>query len=179
MLHLTRHRLAILALSAFAGLVVAASPASATNDPAPGLSPAGAALPGATPFSGAGRPASTKRGRVRVRVRYRSHCGGIRLALSGAGTAGLKRVDVRAGGKRIGRDRSRPYRLVLGNKRLKKSRKLKIRLVGSSGKVRTISRTLRSCSSSRKVSAHRSTFESLPVALALNALLGSSFTTAT
>jgi hypothetical protein len=167
MTHIIRFRLALVAVAAFAALVVIASPASATDDPAP-LGPTGAP------------PSSTqkqsKAGKVRVRVRYRKRaagsCGGFRISLSGAGTAGVTRVDVRAGKRRIGRDRSRPFKLAIGGRRLRGSRKVQISLVGPNG-TRTITRRLRSCSAKRRrVSAQRSAFEPIPVAMALDALLG-------
>ena len=152
------HRLALVALAALAALVVAASPASATDDPVPGVTPADGIQPGTSPFSGiqpgtspfSGAPTPSKRrraGKVRIRLRYGRHgaCRGVRVSVGGAGAAGLRRVDIRARGHRIGRDNTRPYRLKLGARRLRGSKKLQIRLVGSDGKVRTLSRRLRSC----------------------------------
>ncbi len=175
------HRLALAALAALAALVVAASPASATDDPAPGFSPADGIQPGASPFSGTAPSSAHRSRRVRIRLRYggRGACSGVRISVAGAGAAGLRRVDVRSRGHRVGRDAKRPYRMKIRSRRLRGSKKIQIRLVDSSGKVRTISRRLRSCSSARRVSARHSAFESLPVALALNALLSSGFSSAT
>jgi hypothetical protein len=181
--HLIRDRLMLLvALASLAGLIVATSPARATDDPAPGLSPADGIAPGSSLFTGADGPSSTRRSRrVRVRLRYRGRgaCRGVRVSVAGPGATGLRRVDVRSRGHRIGRDRKRPFRLTLRGKRLRGSKKIQIRLVDSRGNVRTIKRRLRSCSSTRRASARRSAFEPLPVALALDELLGSSFTSAT
>ena len=174
------HRLALAALAALAALVVAVSPASATDDPAPGFSPADGIQPGASPFSGTAPSKARRSRKVRIRLRYggRGACRGVRVSVAGAGAAGLRRVDVRARGRRIGRDATRPYRMKIRAQRLRGSKKIQIRLVDSSGKVRIISRRLRSCSSARRVSARQSAFESVPVALALNALMGGGFSSA-
>jgi hypothetical protein len=177
------HRLVPVALALLVGLVVAASPAAATDDPAPrptpqggaqqqgggGAAPAGAQAPSSqAPSSQAPSASHRKRAskRVRVRVRHRKHRRGVRISLSGPGLKGVTRVDVLANGRRIGRDRSRPFRLVINGRRLGKTRTVQIRLV-SAGSVRTLTRRLR-----RSGAAHTSAFESLDVAMALDALLG-------
>ena len=93
----------------------------------------------------------------------------MRISLSGPGLKGVKRVDVLAHGRRIGRDRSRPFRLVINGRRLGRARTVQIRLV-TAGSVRTITRRLRA--PRRSGAAHTSAFESLGVAMALDALLG-------
>jgi hypothetical protein len=171
MTHIIRNRLALFAVAAFAALVATASPASATDDPAP-RAPA--------PSTGAPAPSTstttikTKAGKVRVRVRYRKRragaCGGFRISVSGAGTSGTTRVDIRAGKRRIGRDRTRPFTLAIGGRKVRSTRKVSISLVGPNG-TRRITRRLRKCSTSSRVSAHRSAFEPIPVSMALDALL--------
>lgn len=178
MINAIRHRLVLVALAALAGLVVAASPAAATDDPAPPLPPApqgGVPLGGpAAPVGVQAPPSSSPRHkratkqRVRVRVRHRKHRKGIRVSLSGPGLRGVTRVDVFVHGRRIARDSARPFRLKINGRRLGGGRKLQIRLVSSDG-VRTITRRLRS--SQRGGAAHRSVFESIATSISLNALL--------
>ena len=171
------HRLVLVALAVLVGLVVAASPAAATDDPAPRPAPQGGAQPGgaAAPAGGQAPAASHRKrakrasNRVRVRVRHRKHHRGVRISLSGPGLKGVTRIDVLAHGRRVARDRSRPFRLVINGRRLGKSRTVQIRLV-KAGSVRTITRRLRA--PRRGGAAHTSAFESLGVAMALDAFLG-------
>ena len=169
------HRLALVALAVLVGLVVAVSPAAATDDPAPrpapqgggqaggGAAPAGAQAPSTSPKKRAKRVSK----RVRVRVRHRKHRRGVRISLSGPGLKGVKRVEVLTNGRRIGRDASRPFRLVINGRRLGRAKTVQIRLV-TAGSVRTITRRLRAS----RVGAHSSAFEPLGVAMALDMLLG-------
>jgi hypothetical protein len=177
MIQTIRHRFVLVALAALAGLVVAASPAAATDDPAPLPGPVSQ---GGTPFGAPAAPAGVQapatsprrkhaaKKRVRVHMRYRKHRKGIRVSLTGPGLRGVKRVDVLVNGRRVARDSSRPFRVKVNGRKLGGSRKLQIRLVGSDG-VRTITRQLRS--SKRGGAAHRSAFESIATAISLNALL--------
>jgi hypothetical protein len=174
MTHIIRTRLALVALAAFAALVVIASPASATDDPAPRTPPAGAPAPAPAPAPTTTTTTTrTAAGKVTIRLRYTKskagRCGGIRISASGAGVSGLKRVDIQAGKRRVGRDRTRPYRVVIKGSRLKSSKKVKIKLVGPSS-TKTVTRSLRSCS--KGTAAQSSAFESIPVAMAIDALLG-------
>jgi hypothetical protein len=156
---------------------VAASPAAATDDPAPRPAPQGGAQPGggAAP-AGAQAPAvsnhkrAAKRAskRVRVRVRHRKHHRGVRISLSGPGLKGVTRIEVLAHGRRIARDGSRQFRLVINGRRLGNTKTVQIRLV-QAGSVRTITRRLRA---PRRGAARTSAFQSLGVAMALDALLG-------
>jgi hypothetical protein len=171
MTHIIRYRLALVALAAVAALVVIASPASATDDPAP---PAPAPAPTTTTTT-----TKTATGKVTIRLKYSKakagRCGGIRISASGAGVSGLKRVDIQAGKRRVGRDRTRPFRVVIKGSRVKRNKKLKIKLVGPTS-TKTITRSLRSCSKS--TSAKSSAFQPVPVAIALDALLGRVVTSA-
>ena len=175
MSHAIRHRIVTVGLAALAGLVVAASPAAATDDPAPQPVPQGGAPSGgarAPAHAPAGGPApsvshhrrAAKR-RVRVRVRYRKHRKGVRVSLSGPGLTGVKRVDVFVHGRRIASDATRPFRVVISGRRLGGSWKLQIRLVQRVG-VRTLTRRLR-----RNGSAHHSVFQSIAASISLNPLL--------
>jgi hypothetical protein len=150
------------ALAGVAALCVLASPAAATDEPPPPPppSPGGAPAPtvGAlgplvnplTPLIGAPRPATRRRthrtGRVGVRVRYRRQhsgsCAGVRVLLSGAG---VERVEIWVGGRRIGVDRSRPFRINVAGRRLGAHRRIQLRLV-QDGRNRTITRRVRRCS---------------------------------
>src|SRR3954471_634812 len=183
MTHPLRQRLVPVALAGLAALAVAAAPAIATDDPAPRPTPGGATAPGATapggtaaPATGGPTPGSTpgtarvRNVRVRVRYRKRGACGGVRISVSGAGLKGVRRVAIRAGGRRIANDRSRPFRMAIGPRRLRSNRRIQIRLIGA-GPARTITRRLRGCSTRRHVSGHAGAFEPIPVALALDALL--------
>ena len=179
MIHAIHQRLVFAALAALAGLVVAASPAAATDDPAPRPTPQGGPLVGApaTPGAPGAQPPSTtprhKRAatrRVRVHVRYRKHHKGIRVSLSGPGLRGVKRVSVFVGGRRVARDGARPFRLKINGRKLGHGRQLRIRLVGSDGRVRTITRRLRSSEPGAAATA----FESIAASLSLNPLLSRS-----
>jgi hypothetical protein len=174
------HRLVLVALAVLAGLVFAASPAAATDDPAPRPTTPGAAQPGggAGPAPAGGQaPAVAKHKRagkrvskrVRVRVRHRKHHRGVRISLSGPGLNGVTRIEVLAHGRRIARDRSRPFRMVINGRRLGKTKTVQIRLV-QAGSVRTITRRLRT--SRRGGAAHTSAFQSIDVATALSAFFG-------
>jgi hypothetical protein len=159
------HRLALAALAALAGLVVAASPAAATDDPAPRPVPQGPLGGPAAPV--AQPPTATKhqrKPRVRVRVRYRKHHKGVRVSLSGPGLRGVRRVEVLVNGRRVARDSARPFRLKIAARKLRRSRTLQIRLVTPDG-VRTITRRL------RRGAARGSAFDSIAASLWLNALL--------
>ena len=181
MTQIIRNRLVLVAVAALAALVVIASPASATDDPAPSgpVPPAGAPAPPTAVPAPAPTTVTTPTGKVKIYLKYRrasaGRCGGIRIAVSGAGVARLKRVDIRAGTRRVGRDRTRPFHFVVKGSRVKNNKKVKIKLVGPTS-TKTVSRRLRKCSSSRAVSAQLSAFEPIPVAIALNALLGSAVT---
>jgi hypothetical protein len=177
MIHAIHNRLVLVALAALAGLVVAAAPAAATDDPAPRPVPQGGA-PFGSPAAPVGvqAPATAhrkkrvaKKQRVRVHVRYRKHRKGVRVSLTGPGLRGVKRVEVLVNGRRIARDSARPFRLKLNGRKLGGSRKLQLRLVRSDGSVRTITRRLRS--GKRGATAHRSAFESIATSISLNALL--------
>ena len=161
------HRLVLVALAVLVGLVVAASPAAATDDPAPqptpqgGAQPGGAAAPAGAPapaFSNHKRAAKRASKRVRVRVRHRKHHRGVRISLTGPGLKSVTRIDVLAHGRRIARDSSRPFRLVINGRRLGKAKTVQIRLV-EAGSVRTITRRLRA--PRRGGAAHTSAVESL------------------
>jgi hypothetical protein len=172
MTHIIRYRLVLVAVAALAALVVIASPASATDDPAPAAPTAPAPPPNTT-------QTTTKAGKVSIRLRYSKakagRCGGVRVSASGPGASGLKRVDIQAGKRRVGRDNTRPYRVVLKGSRVKSAKKLRIQLVGPNG-TKTITRSLRSCSKGR--SAKSSAFEPIPVSIALDALLDRAVTSA-
>ena len=176
------HRLVLVALAMLVGLVVAASPAAATDDPAPrpapqggaqpggGAAPAGAQAPAASDHKRAAKRAAKRASkRVRVRVRHRKHHRGVRISLTGPGLKSVTRIDVLAHGRRIARDSSRPFRLVINGRRLGKTKTVQIRLV-QGGSVRTITRRLRAPRGDG--AAHSSAFESLGVAMALDSLLG-------
>ena len=169
MIHAIHQRLVYVALAALAALAVAASPAAATDDPAPRPAPHRGvpAAPGAKAPSTSSRPKRAARRRVRVHVRYRKHHKGIRVSLSGPGLRGVKRVSVFVGGRRVARDGARPFRLKINGRKLGHSRQLRIRLVGADGSVRTITRRLRSS----KPGATATAFESIAASLSLNALL--------
>ena len=172
MIHAIHQRLVYVALAALAALVAAASPAAATDDPAPrptpqGGSPAVPAAPGAQAPATSPRHKRAAKRRVRVHVRYRKHHKGIRVSLSGPGLRGVKRVSVFVGGRRVARDGARPFRLKINGRKLGHGRQLRIRLVGSDGRVRTITRRLRSS----KPGAAATAFESIAASLSLNALL--------
>lgn len=176
MTHIIRYRLVLVAVAALAALVVIASPARATDDPAPSAPAPSDTAPAPTTTT---TTTTTTTGKVTIRLRYSKakagRCGGIRISASGAGVAGLKRVDIQAGKRRVGRDRSRPYRVVIKGSRVKSNKKIKIKLVGPTS-TKTITRSLRSCSKS--TSAKSSAFEPIPVSIALDALLGSAVTSA-
>ena len=170
MIHAIHQRLVYVALAALAALAVAASPAAATDDPAPRPAPHGAAppaAPGAKAPSTAPRHKRAAKRRVRVHVRYRKHHKGIRVSLSGPGLRGVKRISVFVGGRRVARDGARPFRLKINGRKLGHGRQLRIRLVGADGSVRTITRRLRSS----KPGAAATAFESIATSLSLNALL--------
>ena len=164
------HRLVLVALAMLVGLVAAASPAAATDDPAPGpvpqgggAAPAGAQAPAVSNHKRAAKRASK---RVRVRVRHRKHHRGVRISLTGPGLKSVTRIEVLAHGRRIARDSSRPFRLVINGRRLGKAKKVQIRLV-QGGSVRTITRRLHA---PRRGGTARTS--ALGVAMTLDALLG-------
>jgi hypothetical protein len=83
--------------------------------------PPGASAPGA-PSGGQG---ARRHGRLRLKVR-RLRSGKLKLRVVGAGTRQVRRVTFYARGKRIGRDRSRPFRATVARKRLARRGRTKV-----------------------------------------------------
>ena len=121
-----------------------AAPLPPGGQVAPASMPEGAPPPEPLTPSPRSRP-----GRVKLRVRYlersRGRCGGVRLLVFGPGTRGARRIDVRGRGRRLARDRKRPYTVRLGGRKLKRVKRLSVRVVARDGAARTVRRKLRRC----------------------------------
>ncbi len=121
--------------------------------PSAPLLPAGAVLardavmpgaPAARPIA-ASRPPRRVRGRIRYPAGRRGRCGGARIRLGGPGVAGARYIDVRAGSRRLARDRSAPFAFRLRGSRLTRVSRISLRIVRADASQRTVVRRLRRC----------------------------------
>jgi len=106
--------------------------------------------PVATPAPKPAVAPSTRPGRVKLTIRYRRRargaCGGLRIAVQGAGTRALKAITATAAGRRLGRDGAGPFRILVAAKAMsRRTRSVRIVLDRKSGRDVTITRRLRRC----------------------------------